>query len=403
VPYVQLNIPAGALGDVTVAGLATKGQWLIPGTWGPDTVALPNGQSFGPDSQAPLTWKSPTFHWLLLRGDNTGDYTFSRALLVGWNKPPAQVSCVREGKHVAWVIVTFGATQGSAARVWVMPFDGVTPAMRYPRAVAELLRTHSGTLDTGGFDPVRTLYRDYTICAGFAAAAYLFKKYHRPEYPEALRLAKETVDDYMELQRQGPQSNELYHPIAACCYLMLAGQPDYQNDLRIWADRVLAMQAPDGSWPWLNFQLRCMIALLRAYDATGDVRYKQAFDRGLKTISLTGGQLVWKSKPAPFEETFDGALLAAVLGHEGNLAAMPDVISLADAGFLGDYGFCRCSDLDEYALGFSAKGLRLPTEPKHILTLGEFVEYGPAGIAVLRHPTSCVRNQQYPDAGLASP
>ena len=400
-PYLHMSIPAGARCEATITDLDKKGQWFIPGTWGPDTVVLPDGESFGPQSADPLSWKSPAFRWILLRGDNTGEYNFSRALLVGWSGAPLEVACTRQDNHVARIAIGFDATRRAPVRVWVIPFDGVTPAMDYPRAMARLL-DNKGKVDTGGFDPVRTLYRDDTICAGFAAAAYLFGKYHRPEFSEALRLAKETTDHLMALQREGIQSNELYHPIAACCYLMLAGQPGYRSYLETWADRVVGMQSPDGTWPWLNFQLRCMIALLRAHDTTGDQRYQDAFDRALRTISIQDGHLIWKGKPAPFEETFDGALLAAVQGHEGNLASLPEVLRLADEGFLGDYGYCRCSDLDEYALGFSAKGLHLPTEPKRILRLNEFVRYGPDGLTVLAHPTSSVHNGEYPGPAVAA-
>ena len=395
-PYALVHFPVGAAARILVSGLTQSGQWFTPYTWGADTVKLPDSPAFGKGNTAPLSWKMPSFHWLLIRGDNTGDYTFSRALEVGWTGNPDRVSCIKEGVHIASVEVSYGASRARSARVWVIPFDDVSPSMHYPQTMALLLQKNNGYMNVKCFDPVRNLNRDYTICAGFAAAAYLFHKYRIPEYPHALRLAERTTDYYMALQTKGTQSNELYFPIAACQYLMLSGQPRYEAFLKIWGDRIVRMQAPDGAWPWFNFQLRNMIALLRAYDATHDKRYLASCQRALETIRIGRNKLYWRGKPASIEDAFDGALLLAVLGHQNELAQIPDIIHLADKGFLGDYGFCRCSDLDEYALGFSAKGLHLQREPKHILSLNQFAEYGARGVIIVNHPTAFVRNRRYP-------
>jgi hypothetical protein len=397
-PYTDIHLSPGLSAQIQVDGLAQKGQWFIPYTWGPDSLTLPNGVSSGA-----LLWKNPSFSWLIIRGDNTGDYTFSRALTVGWTGSPSEVQCVKEGKHIARVVITYKNAGTRSARVWVMPFDAVPPSLEYPRTMANLLKQNNGMVDTHGFDPVRTLYRDYTICAGFASAAYLFHKYHLPEYPMALKLAKESVDHYMTLQNAGVQSNELYFPIAACQYLVLAGQPQYQTALRFWADRVVDMQSEDGSWSWLNFQLRCMIALLRAYDTTGDKRYLSSFQRAERTVQVRGKSLFWKGAPTSIEETFAGALLLANLGHQGDMKDIPAIISIADEGSLGDYGSCRCSDLNEYALGFSAKGLHLPLKPKYILSLKDFVIYNSKKVKILHHPTAAVKNLEYPVPGVVVP
>ena len=393
-PYVRFHAPAGTEARVRISGIAAQGDWFIPYSWGPDSMVLSDGSMFDTSHPAPVSWSHPAFHWMILHGVNTGDYTFGRALIIGWTGNPDQITCSKEGNHFSDIVIAYRAGKGLDERAWVMPIDGISPAMDYPIALARLLRKGDGRVGTHGFDPVRTLNRDDTVLAGFAAAAYLFRKYHCPEYPAALRLAEQTTDYYMKLQKAGVQSNELYHPIAACEYLILAGQPRYKEDMRVWADRVVRMQKPDGSWEWLNWQLRCMIALLRAYDTTGDKRYLQSYQKGLGTLSIREDGVYWKNRLAPFDETFAGALLCAVLGHQGDLKPIPAVIHLADEGFLGDFGFCRCSDLDEYALGFSAKGLHLPTEPKRILAMGQYAIYDQSGVKIVSQPTVAVRNKE---------
>ncbi len=393
-PYVRFHAPAGAEARVRISGIAAHGDWFIPYSWGPDSMILSNGYSFDISHHTTVSWSHPRFHWMILHGVNTGEYTFGRALVIGWSGNPDQITCSKEGNHISDVVISYSTERGLVGRVWVMPIDGISPAMDYPIAMARLLRKGDGKVNTHGFDPVRTLNRDDTVLAGFAAAAYLFRKYHCPEYLVALRLAEQATDYYMKLQKSGVQSNELYHPIAACEYLILAGQTRYKEDLKVWANRVVRMQKPDGSWEWLNWQLRCMIALLRSYDATGDARYLQSYQKGLDTLSIREDGVYWRNSPASFEETFAGALLCAVLGHQGDLKPIPAVIHLADEGFLGDFGFCRCSDLDEYALGFSAKGLRLPTEPKRILGMGQNAIYGKSGVKSVSKPTVAVRNRE---------
>ncbi len=398
-PYVRFHAPAGTEARVRISGIAAQGDWFIPYSWGPDSMVLSNGSSFDMSHPAPVSWSHPGFHWMILHGVNSGEYTFGRALVIGWTGNPDQIICSKEGNHIRDIVIAYRAGKGLFGRVWVMPIDGISPAMDYPITMARLLRKGDGRVSTHGFDPVRTLNRDNTVLAGFAAAAYLFRKYHCAEYPAALRLAEQTTDYYMKLQKAGVQSNELYHPIAACEYLILAGQPRYEEDLKVWANRVVRMQKPDGSWEWLNWQLRCMIALLRAYDATGDAHYLQSYQKGLGTLSIREDGVYWRNKPAPFEETFAGALLCAVLGHQGDLKPIPAVIHLSDEGFLGDFGYCRCSDLDEYALGFSAKGLHLPTEPKRILGMDQFAIYGRSGVKIASQSTVAVRNRESAGSG----
>ena len=78
--------------------------------------------------------------------------------------------------------------------------------------------------------------------------------------------------------------------------------------------------------------------------------------------------------------------------------AMAQTVLTFHSGFIDDRGICACSDLNPYMLGFSARGLNIPTQPKIVLGMTEFAEYGGETARPLDRPTAYVVNPHHPIA-----
>ena len=382
---------------VQVGGLARENNWFVPGSWGPEAAVLPDGSETWA-SERSLSFINPAFRYLLVRGGNSGTYTFCRALLLLWDGGPELLSAPTiaggpKGKLFSDVALDYRNDRPSSVRLTVLPFDGHPPELKTPRALAEnILRT--GHLGVGVFDPVTTATSSGLGPGEFAAAAWLFRKYHAPEATEADDLAVKAMRAMVALDQAGTTNIQLFYLINGCEYLHLLGHTEFDPWARTWADRILAMQKPDGSWEWLNFQMRNMIALLRAYDLLGDKRYLDAYNRAVATLEYRDGGLYWKGKLDQGED-FQGATPFACFGHTGRVDLARQALA-AKLNYIDDRGFFACSDLNPYMLGFSAKGLGIKPQPKLILGLTDFARYDMSGTERLAFPTAYVVNPHHP-------
>ncbi len=384
---------------VQIGGLNRENNWFVPGCWGPEAVVLPDGsETWAPERE--LSYAAPAFRYLLIRGGNSGQYTFCRAMLLLWDRGPDLLSAPTiaggpKGRLFSDVMLDYRNDAASTVRLSVVPFDGYPPSLKTPRAIADnLLRT--GHMGTGVFDPVTTATSSGLGPGEMAAAAWLFRKYHAPEAAEADDLAVMSMRAMVDLDTAGTTNIQLFYLINGCEYMHLLGHTEYDRWARTWADRIVSMQNPDGSWAWLNFQLRNMIALLRAYDLLGDRRYLDAYDRGAATLTYRDGNLYWKGSLDQGDD-FEGATPFACFGHTARLDLAREAID-ARLNYIDDRGFFACSDLNPYMLGFSAKGLGLRTGPKLILGLTDFARYDASVIEKLAFPTAYVVNPHHPMA-----
>jgi len=396
-PVLEFALDGGGPVRVGLEQLALKDMWFIPGCWGPEAIVLPTGKELWAH-ETELDVANPGYRYVFIRGGNSGQFTFCRALLVMWDRPPDRLVAVkapggRHGKLFDQLALEYDNAAPADVRITLMPFDGYPRELKTPRAIAQSI-LRAGKLGAGIYDPVASASSNGLGPGGMAAAAYLLRKYNAPEAEEAEELALQCMQAFVALDRAGTTTQQLYHLLNGCEYLHLMGHTEYDQWARTWADRILQMQAEDGSWAWLNFQLRNMIALLRAHNLLGDHRYRQAFDRALATLDCRTDGLYWQGKLDRHDD-FAGAGPFAIYGHIGDVGAAQQILRLR-AAYVDDQGFFGCSDLNPYMLGFSAKGLGIVREPKLVLGLTEFAQYGAGGVRRVARPTAYVVNPYHP-------
>jgi hypothetical protein len=315
-----------------------------------------------------------------------------------WDEAPALLTAhkTQGGRHgtlFSDITLEYANDRPGRVRLIVFPFDGYPEGLKTPRAIAEnILRT--GRLGTGVFDPVATATSNGLGPEAMAAAAWLFRKYHLPEAHEAEEFALSCMKSFTDLDSAGTHTQQLYYLLNGCRLLAELGHPEYLVWTRRWADRILEMQQADGSFPWLNFQLRCMAALLRAQEMTGDPKYRSAFDRALATVEYRSDGLYWKGAQQQ-DDDFAGALPFAIFGHLGERDLAQKALD-SRIHFIDDRGFQACSDLNPYMLGFSAAGLKLTAHPDMVLGLSEFVDYDGRTVRRVSSPTAYVVNPYHP-------
>lgn len=386
--------PAGPT-TVRVGRLAANGMWFQPGSWGPEALMLPDGSVQWAHEAEPKA--DPAAPYLLLRGGNTGQQTFCRALLVAWDRAPERIRFTlkpggRHGRLIDQVLLDYTGTQPVGLVVY--PFAGQTERLATARAIAENIG-RTGRLGSGIYDPVETTNGCGLGVEGIAAAAWLMRRHQRPEAAEAEALAQRLMKSTTDQDLAGTHSAELYNLIEAPRYLAELGHREWLPWLTVWGERILAMQQPDGSYPWLDQQLRMMSALLKLADSTGEPRYRAAYDRALATVGYREGRLVWKGVPQEAGD-FVGALTTAIYGRTGRLDRVREALA-ARSAYIDDRGYQACSDLNPYMLGFAA-GLSKPAAKPLVLDLTHFAGPGADGPHEVDWPTAYVVNPHHPFA-----
>lgn len=406
-PSFEVSLDGKGPVRINLGKLTENGMWFTPGSWGPESAVLPDGKEIWAYKQD-LSFANPSFRYLFIRGGNglddtkLPDYSYCKALMVMWDHSPSRITANKTtgaGRRSAlWtdLVLEYENRTPGKVRLTLMPFAGYPDSLKAPRAIAEnLLKT--GRFGTGWYDPVYTTNCNAIGPDGMAAAAYLFKKYGTPEAKEAERFAVKCMQATVDMDRAGTRTNELYYLLRGCTYMHLMGHKEFDPWMRTWADRLLAAQKPDGSWEWLNYQLRCMEGLLHAYETLGDVKYLDAVKKGLTTMSYKDGNLYWQNQVQYYDD-FGGALTTALYGYLG----MPDMVQKAlgaRKNYVSDGGYVACSDLNPYMLGLAAHGLGLKSGKKLILGLTDWAIYDDKQIRRVDFPTAYVVNPNHPLAG----
>lgn len=404
-PVFNFKFSGKGKSQIDLGGFTKDRFWFRPGTWGPEAIVTPDGKAVSAADGYEIN--NPDFDYLLIRGGNgTGatdvpDYTGSNSVLIMWDKKPERIyadinygeKIGRCGAEITDLHLIY-PEDTKDLKIHVIPFMGMPESQKTPIAIAQNIQK-TGKYGMGIYDAHVSLLLNGIGPDGLAAAAYLFDKYNTPEADEARNLALQAMRAFVKNDEAGARTQELYYILKACTYMKLLGYDEFDKWAKIWADRILAVQKEDGSWVWLNWQLRNMTGLLHAYELLGDEKYLKAVEKGLTTIKYENGNLFWNGEINYYDD-FSGALTINLYGYLNDLLNAQNSID-ARLRYINDGGYSACSDLNPYMLGMSAKGMNLSQSPiKNILGLKDSVIYDKDKIISNTEPTAHFINLHHP-------
>lgn len=380
---------------ITVGDLSTEGQWFIPGM-APNLVEFGDGTQIDFRDSKRAVVQSPELDYVIVFAKS--GQSFGAGLLVCWTGSPALVEVKKGITGFTGVELYYRAEEGSVSgSIKVVPFKNISPDLNYVRYVARSIR-ENGTTGTDGFDPGQTVNVEGLGSAGLCAAAYILHKYGDPDAEHAINVAKEAIDGAIEAEKNGTRSLVLLHNIIAVEYMVKMGFEEYRQQAEVWGDRILSMQAGDGTFTWLDFQVRNMEALLRAYEITGKERFLEGFNKALQTLEYTEDGVRWKGNLVAFGSyPFWGGVDLTFLPYLGRMDVV-DLFLSKTYTYVGDAGIFFCvSDINPYYLGYSLKHLNLQHDKKYVLSMNEFALYDESSVEILHAPTITAPNPHYPD------
>lgn len=337
---------------------------------------------------------NPTAKYLILKTGSTG---WVKSILVLWDGSPAvvRVNASADGQYFYSVEITYN-TWGAGVTTKLVPFEWFDPNMNWPRSVANNILS-TGKYGANGFDPTYSCNLEGLGPMGTAAAAQILKKYGDALAGEAEILAKNVLDGAVQAETRGAKSHVLNGPIAACEYLIQAGNTSYTSQLRTWADQIISEQAADGTWPWYDLQTRNMVALLKAYRSTQDSKYLNAYNKARSSMTYSNTGVGWKGTTVTASLPLHGGADLGFLGYMGDWTAISQLSSIQDHYF-NDSGIWNCSDINPYFVGFSLRACNLvpnQTGQRVKLTMNQFATYWQNTYTISRYPTHYINNPNY--------
>ena len=236
------------------------------------------------------------------------------------------------------------------------------------------------TYGTNGYDP--SYICDHSL-GGLAAGAYLMKKYDVDGWEEAVeRAADALISRYESYTERNYTINYYQSAMAGCHFMVLMDeQPDtFKKIASAYADRLVSSQAADGSFTWL--ESRNPVAILTAYEITGNEKYLTSARRWLEANEYTEDGVIYKGEHYS-EPSFAGAgdlILMNRFGYDDPLSIIAPIVGdeINDSGF-SSYN----SDINPYFFGFSLNDLMNVEydldEKKTELSLGQYCMYDADG------------------------
>lgn len=366
----------------------------------PATLHLPDRKTkFRSNADGDQVFDHPDFHYLFLSKPTEGVAVgYSKALLIIWDGAPERVE-VAAAKGYGEVRVTYA---GNSGKVWLYPyyhFDNKDSAAIFRSAEQFLAQ---GTLLQNGYPSQQFLN---AIPAGLAAGAYLLTRYNDPLAPTARVNAARFVDRLFAAEDEGQKLDRVFFTVRAAAWMVKAereaGNAAGVQHYTALVDRAMArMCSPPGwydgtAWPdgWTHFN--SLKACWLAYDATGNKKYLEAYERALTvyTIDANGIYRQGKKIPAPGGfEMYSGAMPLAAWGHAGRLDWVNQLINLnVPGGWYSQSPLCDIwsdagagpwaqDDANPEFVGFSLRGAKLPQPQKYILPVGAFPSYDSNGV-----------------------
>ena len=333
----------------------------------------------------------PSCGYLFLRNK---DYLASGFVLV-WDVAPEKILLETAEDGQAFSAVRLVYAGDKAPTLSAVKFQSFDNNCDWPRRLAKNIR-ETGTYGAGGFDPSYACDLEGLGPEGLAAAAYILKKYGDPLAGEAERLALKAMEAGMEAAARGNNPSFCYYRVAACDYLVRLGHTAYREKAHTCAALVYNEQNKQtGAFNW--FDARNPMTLLRAYDLTGDEKYKDALEKYKAAVVYMPNMILYKGEAyqSSSDLIFAGAGDLGYLAHMGDVKKAGTVMTYAKS--MSDSGVHYSSDLNPYFMGWSLKGLMEVSYPanrkKQIIGAGEFVLYTADGkVEVLSSPTCYINN-----------
>lgn len=369
----------------------------------PGIINLPDRTTkYLSDKNGDVILKNPTYKYIVLSKNNSwGAPGYGSACLIMWNGSPEYIEGIAKNGYGEIRISYKAKGRKAGGKVWLFPFPIVNQDdMEHVYRNAESF-LKNGRLIHNGFPPQQMFN---AIPAGLAAGAYILTKYNDPMAPTVTAHAVNAIDETFSAERSGKQLIRVFFPVRAASWMVktskLLGNKDmetkYTEDLELAAKRMLSSQSGyDGKgWPdgWTHFN--CTKSIWLAYDATGNEEYRQAFERALSvyTIDQNGIYRYGKKMDAPGGfETYFGSMPMGVWGMAGkldwanqllelNVPSEPGAKTMAKDLWHDDgNGPWSQDDANPEYVGLSLRGLSIPQDPKHIISVGSFPIYDEKG------------------------
>ena len=287
-----------------------------------------------------------------------------------------QILPASDGSKYASLVMEFSDLDEPT--ITAVQLGGIDTNLKYAYYVADHL-TDDFTYGTNGYDP--SFLADHSL-GGLAAGAYLMKKYEVDGWQEAVERAALALKECdRAISERGYIPSYWQSAIAGCHFMVLMGEDEatYRRLAAKWADRIVADQAADGSYTWL--ESRNPIATLTAYDITGNEKYLTAARRWLGANEYTEDGVIYRGKL--YEETsFTGTGDLILMNRFGYEDALETILAIEE-GNIDDSGFFACSDINPYFLGYSLQDLMNVSydvsEKKTKVGLGYYVMYDADG------------------------
>ena len=303
----------------------------------------------------------------------------SNGILVVTDVLPTSVRMIpnADGSKYASMVLEFDG--GDEPTVSTVCLTGMDVTLDYAYYVAENM-VEDFTYGTNGYDP--SYICDHSL-GGLAAGAYLMKKYDVDGWEDAVERAATALTDRYEAYSTRNYIINYYQSAMAGCHFMVLMDEDaatFQRIATAYADYMVSHQAADGSFTWL--ESRNPVAILTAYDITGNEKYLDSARRWLEANTYTEDSVIYKGQSYS-EPSFEGTgdlILMNRFGYDDPLSIILPIVGdgINDSGF-SSYN----SDINPYFLGYSLCDLMnveyALDEKKEILSIGQYCMYDADG------------------------
>ncbi len=317
----------------------------------------------------------------------------SNGVLIVTDVLPSAVRMIPDAAGSKFASMVLEFDEGDDPTISAVCLSGMDVTLDYAYYVAENM-VKNFTYGTGGYDP--SYLCDHSL-GGLAAGAYLMKKYDVDGWEDAVALASKALTDRYDAYSKRNYTINYYQSAMAGCHFMVLMDKDaatFQKIAAAFADHLVSGQAADGSFTWL--ESRNPVAILTAYDITGNEKYLTSARRWLEANRYTEDGVVYRGE-LHSEPSFAGTgdlILMNRFGYDDPLG----VIGALVGDEINDSGFSTYnSDINPYFLGYSLRDLMHVKydidEKKTVIGLGEYCMYDADGnLTVTDCPNVYVNN-----------